>query len=96
MTTEMLISQLIFWGIVIFSGMIAYEFYLSRDGLLRILIIQLFLAKCWQFGVAGSYYLAWDLGYFQTFDQVLLRVVCNTPMVIVMWRLWLYIRNRPR
>ncbi len=65
MTTEMIFSQGMFWGIFIFSALIAYEFYLSRDGQLRILIIELFLSKCWCYGIAGAFYLFWDFGYLQ-------------------------------
>jgi len=92
MITSEIISQLLFWSIVIFSGVIAYEFYRSKDGRLRILIIELFLAKMWCYGVAGTYYLLWDLHHVSSDNALWLRIVCNLPMFIVMLRLYQFIR----
>jgi|GEM_PF-2568761 len=90
---EMLISQIMFWGIFIFSLCIWYEFYRATDkGKLRSLIMELFLTKAWVYGFAGAYYLIWDLGYFQNSSALWVRIICNVPMVFVMWRLYRFIK----
>lgn len=89
---EMILSELLFLGIVIFSLFIWYEFYISRDGKLRILIMELFLAKCWVYGLAGVYYLLVDFGYFDGLSTLWLRIACNLPMCIVMVRLYRWIK----
>lgn len=94
MTTSEIISQFLFWAIVAFSGIIAYEFYKSKDGRLRVLIIELFLAKMWCYGIAGTYYLLWDLHQVHSDNALWLRIVCNLPMFIVMLRLYRFIRLR--
>lgn len=81
-----------FWGIVVFSYFIYLEFKRSKDGRLRILIMELFLAKIFVYGVAGAYYLAWDILAFPDNYSLLLRLVINAPMVIVMWKLYWFIR----
>lgn len=94
MIIEMIFSQVIFWTIVIMSLLITYEFYLSRNGRLRVLIIELFLAKVWCYGIAGFYYLLWDLGYLHDLSTIWLRIVSNAPMMWVMVRLYLFIRRK--
>lgn len=77
--------------IAILSGFIAWEFYRSRDGMLRILIISLFVAKVFVYGGAvlfilfnGHVFPAW------------LRAALNVPMFIVMIRLYGYIRLKDK
>lgn len=89
-----ILSQLLFWIIVAMSLFICYEFYLSKDGKLRLLIIELFLAKVWCYGVAALFYLFFDFGYFHSWPTIGLRIVCNGPMMIVMVRLYLFIRRK--
>lgn len=81
------IIEIIF--IAILSGLIAYEFYKSQDGRLRILIIRLFEAKVWLYG--GSvlfYFIALKI------DVSLLKLLLITPMAVIMFQLWDYIRIR--
>lgn len=92
--SEMIASQLIFWGIVITSIFIYLEFKRSVDGKLRLLIMELFLAKIWCYGTAGLYYICWDFGYFHDWNSVLLRVIYNAPMFWVMLRLYIFIKNK--
>lgn len=75
--------------IAIWSGLIAYEFYRSQDGRLRVLIIRLFRAKVWLYG--GSVLL-----YFinPKVDNSLMKLLLITPMAVIMFQLWDYIRIR--
>lgn len=76
--------------IAVFSAAIAIEFYKSKDGVLRILIIQLFVSKLWLYGGISIYY-AWLYGKVDT-DMYLITVL--TPMFVTMVQLFLYIRNK--
>lgn len=90
---EMILSQLFFWGIVVLSAMIAHEFWKSKNGVLRKLIIAYFISKVWAYGIAAVYYLMQDMGYFSGAQPIWIRLICNLPMFIVMLRLWKYIRT---
>jgi len=90
----MILSQIIFWGITIFSALIWWEFYTSVDGRVRILSMRLFATKIWVYGIAGIYYLLWDFGYFREVSPLFLRVLCNAPMVIVMFEWYRYIKYK--
>lgn len=92
MTPEMILSQILFWSITVASGFIAYEFYISQNGKLRKLIIELFCAKMFVYGGAGLYYLLQDLGMFHDAQPIWMRVVLNFPMAIVMVRLYRFIK----
>lgn len=91
---EMILSQLIFWGVVVFSFLIYLQFKRFKDGKLRLLIMELFLAKMWCYGVTGLYYLFWDANYFHDWNLIVLRIFCNIPMLITMARLYFYIKRQ--
>lgn len=87
MTTEFAITELMLLVIAGFSAFITWEFYKSRNGRLRILIIELFLAKIWVYGGAFILYLIVDN------MTAWMRLALNVPMFIVMLRLYGYIRG---
>lgn len=86
------LSQLFLLIIVIMSALVAFEFYKSKDGRLRILIIALFVTKIWVYGGAMIYYGMIDAGLWSKVNPLTLRLVLNAPMCIVMVKLWQYIR----
>lgn len=92
MIYEKIASQIMFWTIVVLAWLIFYEFKRSVDGKLRILIMELFLAKVWAYGLAGLYFLFWDFGYFQTTSVLWLRLIVNLPMFWVMIKLYRFIK----
>lgn len=92
MKIDEIISQIIFLGIAIFSLFIAYKFYESKNGRLRILLIELFIAKFWVYGGAATYYLLQNYGYIPHWPPVYIRYALNLPMLYVMFRLWNFIR----
>ena len=94
MIYEMTISQILFWGITLFSCMIWWEFYKSVDGRMRVLVLRLFATKIWIYGLAGTYYLIWDFGYLRDVSGLWLRITCNLPMVIVMFEWYRYIKYK--
>lgn len=94
LTIEMLCSQIMFWTIAIISWLIAWEFYKSKDGRLRVLMIEFFISKVWVYSFAGLFFLLWDFGYFRDVDQIWVRLGCNVPMFIIMLKLLSYIRNK--
>jgi hypothetical protein len=69
---------------------IAVEFYKYKDGILRIIIIELFSSKVLLYGGMAVYF-AWLHGWVNVlvYLQVLL-----IPMLSVMIQLYLYIRNK--
>lgn len=83
-----LVLQIFLWTITIISAIIAYHFYKSKDGRLRILVIELFLAKIFVYGGAALYYL-----FGQNKYPELIRMLLNLPMFIVMLKLWAFIRT---
>jgi hypothetical protein len=94
MIYEMIASQIMFWGITLFSCLIWWEFYKSINGRMRVLVLRLFATKIWIYGLAGAYYLAWDFGYFRDMSGLWLRLICNLPMVIVMFEWYKYVKYK--
>lgn len=90
----MIASQILFWGITIFSILIWWQFYTSVDGRVRVLAIRLFAVKAWVYGLAGAYYLIWDFGYLRDMSGLWLRLACNIPMVVVMFEWYRYIKYK--
>jgi hypothetical protein len=90
----MILSQILFWGITIFSGLIWWEFYKSKNGRVRVLSMRLFATKVWVYGVAGVYYLLLDFGAFKDVSPLFIRVLCNAPMIIVMFEWYRYIKYK--
>lgn len=71
------------------SAFIAWEFYKSKDGRLRILIIWLFLAKVIVYGGAAVLILFQGHNY-----PSWVKVALNAPMFVVMIELYGFIRNK--
>ena len=84
-----LLSELFLIVIAALSAFIAWEFYISKNGRLRILIIRLFACKVWTYGGAAIAYMM-EL----PIDVWTLRVLLNLPMFIVMLQLYRYIRTK--
>lgn len=93
MTPNEILSQLFYGIIAIFSLLIALEFYHSRNGKLRILIIALFLCKLWVYGGSMVYHFLLDYNQIHKLDRIYIQLILNFPMVVVMVQLWGYIRN---
>lgn len=77
--------------IAILSAFISWEFYKSKNGRLRILIIWLFVAKVFVYGGAAVLILANGYTY-----PSWLKVALNTPMFLVMIELYGYIRMKDK
>ena len=83
-----MISQIELIAIAILSAFIARDFYISKDGRVRILMIRLFISKIWVYGGAALYYwLCPDQ------NMIWVRIILNLPMVIIMFQIWAYIRS---
>lgn len=93
-TIEMILSQIMFWTIALTSGILAYEFYKTKNGRLRVLMIEFFISKVWVYSFAGAFFLLWDFGYLHGINQVWMRLCCNAPMFIIMLKLLGYVRGR--
>ena len=89
MTPNEAISQIELWTVAILAAVIAYEFYKSVNGRLRILLIRLFVTKVWVYGGAAIYYLI-----LPDIPFIYIRIILVAPMFIVMLQLWGYIRMR--
>lgn len=90
------LSQLFYAIILCLSIAVAWEFYKSKDGKLRVIIISLFLAKVWVYGGAMVYHALIDFGIIQKVDRIFIQLILNFPMVIIMLRLWKYIRIKEK
>lgn len=91
MNTYAAVLQIFLWTIAVVSGMIAWEFYRSKNGRLRILLIRLFTCKVWLYGGSAVYF--WSHPAL-SFRDTAVRFVLITPMFIVMLMLWQFIRMR--
>lgn len=96
MKIEELIAQVFLWTIAFLAAIIAHEFYRSKDGRLRILIIELFISKIWVYGGAAIYFLWLQRNPAFPLSASLVRVILNFPMFVVMLRLYKYIRLKKR
>lgn len=82
-----ILLQIFLWTIAVLSGIIAYEFYTSKNGRLRLLMIELFCAKVFVYGGAAVWYLIHPGQY------AIVRICLNLPMFFVMLKLWGFIRR---
>lgn len=86
------LSEIELITIGILSALIAYDFYRSTDGRLRILMIRLFVSKIWVYGGAALFY-----AFMPVYDLAWVRPILVAPMFLVMLQLWKHIRlnNKP-
>lgn len=84
-----IVSQVLLWTVAILSAIIAYCFYKSKNGRLRLLMIELFSAKTLVYGGAAIYFLIKP-----PVDFVYIRIVLVSPMFFVMLKLYRFIRIR--
>lgn len=85
------LSQIELLTIGLLSAFIAFDFYRSKDGRLRVLMIRLFVSKVWVYGGAALFY--WLMPYG---NIVWARPILIAPMFLVMLQLWSYIRLNNR
>ena len=90
MKFEDLLSQILFWSIAGLSAFIAWEFFTSKNGRLRILMIRLFSCKVWVYGGAALWFLFFDKHIKIPFVYV--RIILTLPMAIVMFQIYKFIR----
>lgn len=90
MKFEEILSQILLWSISLLSAFIAWEFYTSKNGRLRILMIRLFVSKTWVYGSAAIWFMFFDAQYSNLFPYV--RVLITLPMAITMFQIYTFIR----
>lgn len=87
---EIIISQVLFLLISANSAYIAYKFHCSKNGMIRILQIELFSALAFTFGIYGVYYLAWDFYWVPDYPAIYIRLICNAPLAYCLVRYRVY------
>lgn len=87
MKVDDIVLQIFLWIIVFISVFIAHEFYKSKDGRLRVLVIRLFLAKIFVYGGAAIA-IIWGI------NTPLVKIGLNLPMLLVMLQLYAFIRRK--
>lgn len=90
MNLDLILIEIILWTIAILAGMIAYEFYKSKDGKLRILIISLFVCKVYLYGGAAIWFLFTNVNH----TGLIRSLILNFPMFCIMLRLYKYVRTK--
>lgn len=93
MNVSEILGQIFLLIIVTMSVLVAREFYKSKDGYLRALIILLFAAKIWVYGGAFIFYQLTDMGVVDQPNPFIFRLALNTPMLIIMILLYKYIKT---
>ncbi len=86
----MIISQLCFWIVVLFAGVVAYKFYHvspSAGGRLRVLTIRLFAAIVFVFSLSGVHYLLYDFGLVGAIT-IYERILNSCIMLWATWGFW--------
>ena len=86
---NLILIELILLTIVVMSGLIAWEFYKSRNGQLRKLLIALFACNVYLYGGAAI----WFFFLPPSTDGLMRAIILNTPMMIIMVNLYKYIRK---
>lgn len=81
------ISEILLLTVGILSAFIAYAFYTSKNGRLRLLMIELFSAKVFLYTGAAIYYLT-----LPPIEFVYVRIILVAPMFVVMLKLYKFIR----
>lgn len=90
---EFWLAEMIFFIISAISALVILAFWNAKgDHKLKWLLIELFGAKIWVYGGSGIYL------YLVTFSTTNLSlipalIIINTPMVIVMYRLYKFIKK---
>lgn len=76
----MIISQLCFWSVAIYSTNTAWKFYKSVDGRMRVLTIRLFVAISVVYTIAGTHYLLYDFSLLEQWN-IFERILCSLVML---------------
>lgn len=93
---EMILSQLSFAVIGFSSLYTAYLFHTSTDkGLLKRLVVRLFLTLGYSALLIGGWWLLWDLNVIDEQQPIWIRLMAQIPLCWVIFRfLWFVKRDR--
>lgn len=93
MDNELFFSELQFMIIFIIATLVSYEFYLSKDGILRKIMIWFFISEAFVYLGSGVYYWAHEVG-FTNMGLPLFRTLILLPKTALMLRLLHYLTNK--
>lgn len=94
MKTALIIATLQYVLMAFISAFLAYQFYISKNGMLRRLLILFFISYFFTILCSALYYITAEHFKYEPFNIEWVRVVALTPITIVMILLYLYIHKQ--
>lgn len=89
-----LTSQFLYILMGLISLFIAREFWKSRDGVFRKLMIFFFLAQFWVVGASASYYFLTEKFNVSTYYFGVIRLLALLPITISMVLIFIYLARK--
>lgn len=93
MNQNFLITELLFLIVALVDGLVAWQFYISRNGILRKLMLVYFCVDLYIFAINFIYFGMIGLGY-GVISLMALRFCVLIPKVIIAMRVYYYLRTK--
>jgi hypothetical protein len=93
MSNELFISEVLFLIIMLIGTFVAYEFYKSKDGILRKLMIWYFVIDVYVYASSALYFWLSDIG-FDVISLGMFRLCVLIPKAAIKLRILYYLRTK--
>lgn len=81
---EMVISQLVFWGVCLYAGIVLVKFFRAKPAPIKSVMIRILAAIFWLYLIAGFHYLLYDVNIWGDWN-IWERIISNAPMLIALY-----------
>jgi hypothetical protein len=93
MSWDLFIAELLFLIIGGGSLLLSLDFYYSKNGRLRKLLMWFFFSQFWVVSISGVYYFFTEKGFSFPIEFGVVRIIALTPMAIIMLLIRKYVRE---
>lgn len=93
MSQDLFFSEILFFVIFVIAFMVSREFKLSKNGILRKLMIWYFATECFVYVSSGAYFFLFENG-ITTLNIHLFRYLVLIPKATMMVRILYYLKTK--
>lgn len=96
MKATLLLAEIEFMVIAFVSAFLVYQFYISKNGLLRKLLIWFFASQFFTVLCSAFYYISLEQFGKEPIGLAWIRIIALCPMSVIMIFIYLYISEQNR
>lgn len=94
MSNELFVAEILYIITTFIAAYVAYEFYQSKNGILRKILVFHFLSQAWAGIVNGVFFYFYERGFELVLSVGATRLIALTPLAISMILILEYIKKK--